>query len=196
MEMTILVTYASRNGATREIAERIGGVLRRAGLEVDVAPVDTIRSLSPYQAVILGSAIYIGKWQKDATVFLQENAQALADRPTWLFASGPTGLGDPVSLVEGKILPANLEPLVERIHPRAVAIFHGCIAPEKISFIEKSVIKGMHKPFGDFRDWEMIETWAAMVAAQLAAQSAAQAAAGLSLEMNAARSGSLIHQPL
>ena len=88
MDKAILVTYASKYGATREIAEKIGEDLRLAGLGVDVLPVDDVRELDPYKAVILGSAVYIGKWQKEAEVFLKANEQSLADRPTWIFSSG------------------------------------------------------------------------------------------------------------
>jgi menaquinone-dependent protoporphyrinogen oxidase len=59
METNILVTYASKNGATAEIAEKIGEALRHAGLQADVLPVSGVRDLNPYQAVILGSAVYI-----------------------------------------------------------------------------------------------------------------------------------------
>ncbi len=103
MDRKILVTYASKYGATAEIAEKIGAVLRQAGLPADVEPVDRIRDLNPYQAVILGSAIYIGKWQKEAAAFLQAHAETLADRPVWLFSSGPTGAGDPVELWRGSV---------------------------------------------------------------------------------------------
>ena len=163
----ILVTYASRNGSTRDIAGQIGAVLRQADLAVDVIPVDATRDLEPYRAVILGSAIYIGNWRKEAVAFLQAHAGELAERPVWLFSSGPTGEGDPVALLEGNILPANLQPLVERIHPRDMAVFHGYIDPHKISFIEKTVIKSMKKPLGDFRDWDLIQGWAHAVASAL-----------------------------
>jgi menaquinone-dependent protoporphyrinogen oxidase len=164
MGMNILVTYASKYGATKEIAEKIGELLRQAGLKVDVSPVDGIRDLSSYKAVILGSAIYVGKWQKKAAKFLQANEKILADRPVWLFSSGPTGDGDPVELVEGQRLPAALQPVVNHIHPRDVAVFHGYINPDKINFIEKWAIKSLvKKPFGDFRDWNAIASWATSV---------------------------------
>ncbi len=161
----ILVTYSSKYGSTREIAGRIGEVLCQAGLQVDVLPVNGIHDLSSYQAVILGSAIYIGKWQKEAVQFLQSHEQELAERPVWLFSSGPTGEGNPVDLVEGKRLPAEVEPVAERIHPRDVAVFHGNIDPGKINFTEKWAIKNFKKkPFGDFRDWNAIAAWASIVA--------------------------------
>jgi len=165
MDRKILVTYASKYGATKEIAEKIGAVLCQAGLQADVLPVDGIRNLSPYQAVILGSAVYVGKWHKGAVEFLQTNEKILADRPVWLFSSGPTGEGNPVELVEGKRLPASLQPVADRIRPRDIAVFHGYINADKINFIEKWAIKSLvKKPFGDFRDWEAITSWATSVA--------------------------------
>jgi menaquinone-dependent protoporphyrinogen oxidase len=165
MDKNILVTYASKYGATEEIAEKIGQVLRQAGLQADVLPVDAIRDLNPYKAVILGSALYIGKWQKEAAAFLKANEDPLADRPVWLFSSGPTGKGDPVELLEGKRLPAELQPVADRIRPRDIAVFHGHINPDKINFIEKWAIKSIvKKPMGDFRDWDMIVTWTSTIA--------------------------------
>lgn len=168
MDTNILVTYASKYGATKEIAQKIGEVLWQAGLNVDVLAVNSIRNLKSYEAVVLGSAIYVGKWQKEAIEFLQANEQILADRLVWLFSSGPTGEGDPVELVEGQRLPAALQPVVDHIQPRDVAVFHGYINPDKINFIEKWAIRSLvKKPFGDFRDWDAIASWATSVAATL-----------------------------
>ena len=166
--MNILITYASKYGATQEIAEKIGEVIRQAGLQADILPIGSIQDLTPYEAVILGSAVYIGKWLKEAERFLQANEKILADRPLWLFSSGPTGEGDPVELVEGWHLPAALQPVANRIRPRDIAVFHGYINPGKINFIEKWAVKSLvRKPFGDFRDWDSIVTWATGIAETL-----------------------------
>ena len=173
MNQNVLVTYASKYGATKEIAERIGEVLRQAGLPTDVYLVNGIRDLNPYKAVILGSAVYVGKWHKEAVEFLQTHEKILADRPVWLFSSGPTGEGDPVELVEGKRLPPDLQPAVNRIQPRDIAVIHGYINPDKINFIEKWAIKSLvKKPFGDFRDWDAITSWATSIADALKDQDA------------------------
>jgi menaquinone-dependent protoporphyrinogen oxidase len=170
MDKNILVTYASKYGATKEIAVKIGEVLRQAGLPVDVWPVAGIRELTRYRVVILGSAVYVGKWQKEAVKFLQENENILAERPVWIFSSGPTGTGDPVELVEGARLPAELQTVADHIQPRDIAVFHGYINPDKINFIEKWAIKSLvKKPFGDFRDWDAIAAWATSIAESLKA---------------------------
>lgn len=164
MNRNILVTYASKYGATKEIAEKIGNVLRQAGLRADVFPVDGTLDATLYEAIILGSAVYIGKWQKQAVEFLRVNEKILANRPVWIFSSGPTGEGDPVELVEGLRFPVALQPVFDRIHPRDIAVFHGFINPDKINFIEKWSIKSLvKKPFGDFRDWDAITAWAASI---------------------------------
>ena len=116
-------------------------------------------------AIILGGAVYIGKWQKEAIAFLQANENTLAKRQVWLFSSGPTGTGDPVELLEGQRLPAAMQPIVERIQPLDIAVFHGYINPNKLNFIEKWAIKSLvEKPMGDFRDWNRITGWASTIA--------------------------------
>lgn len=101
MAVTVLVAYASKYGATAEIAEKIGQLLRQEDLQADVLPVNRVGNLTQYKAVIIGSAVYIGKWRKEVVKFLRTNEKLLAERSVWLFSSGPTGEGDPVELMKG-----------------------------------------------------------------------------------------------
>jgi menaquinone-dependent protoporphyrinogen oxidase len=167
MDRRVLVTYASKYGATAEIAKRIGEVLRKEGLPADVLPVERVTDLVSYGAVVLGSAVYIGRWRKEATKFLEANERALTKRKVWLFSSGPTGEGDPVELVEGKKIPESVRPVVSRIKPQDVAVFHGVLDMGELSFIERWVIKRVDAPTGDFRNWEDITAWAKEIAAAL-----------------------------
>ena len=160
MSVYVLVTYASKYGATKEIAERIGEGLRQAALQVDVLPVERVLGVALYQAVITGSAVYIGKWMKSACQFLNDHKEELAQRTIWLFSSGPTGEGDPVALLEGWRLPADPKPVIDRIQPRDIAIFHGSIDVARVNLIEKTAVKTLKKPFGDFRKWDAITSWA------------------------------------
>ena len=160
----VLVAYATKHGATAEIAEKIGQVLRQAGLRTDVLPADRVIDLTPYTAVVLGSAVYIGRWRKEATTFLKANEKVLAQRLVWLFSSGPTGEGEPVELTKGWRFPKALQPIADRIRPRDVAVFHGDVNMKKLNFIEKWMIKNVKAPPGDFRDWEAITSWATAIA--------------------------------
>lgn len=160
----ILVAYATKYGATAEIAERIGEVLCQAGLRTDVLPVDRVSELHLYKAVVLGSAVYIGLWRKEATKFLKANEKVLAEQMVWLFSSGPTGEGDPVELLKGWHLPKALQPFADRIQPRDIAVFHGDVDTKKLNLIEKQMLKNVKVPVGDFRDWDAIASWATAIA--------------------------------
>jgi menaquinone-dependent protoporphyrinogen oxidase len=164
MDDQVLVVYATKYGATAEIAEKVGEVLRQAGLHTDVLPAGRVRDLRPYKAVVLGSAVYMGKWLKEAEKFLRANEKTLAGRAVWLFSSGPTGKGDPVELVRGWRFPEALRPIADRIRPRDIAVFHGNADVGKLNFIEKRILGNVKAPLGDFRDWDAITSWATTIA--------------------------------
>lgn len=163
MHIRVLVAYATKYGATAEIAEKIGQVLRQRGLCTDVLPADRVSDLTPYDAVVLGSAAYMFHWRKEAARFLKTNEKALAVRQVWLFSSGPTGGGDPVGFLKGLNLPKALQPIADRIHTRDIAIFHGVLDPKKLNSVDKWMIKNWKTPLGDFRDWEAISAWASAI---------------------------------
>jgi menaquinone-dependent protoporphyrinogen oxidase len=167
METKVLVAYGTKYGATAEIAEKIGKVLRDAGLAADVLRADRAGDLSAYDAVVVGSAVYIGRWRKEVVNFVKDNEQALAAKPVWIFSSGPTGEGDPVEMVQGWRLPGSVEPIVDRIQPRDIAVFHGAADEAKMGRLDKWLLKNVKAPTGDFRDWDAIEAWAADIAGAL-----------------------------
>lgn len=167
MNKPVLIAYATKYGATAEIAEKIGEVLRQAGLPADVQAVDRVSGLSSYRAVVLGSAVYIGQWRREAARFLQTHEAALAQQPVWLFSSGPTGQGEAAELLQGWKLPAKLQPVADRITPRDITVFHGAIDVKKLNPLEKWMLKNVKAPAGDFRDWDAITAWATAIAAEL-----------------------------
>ncbi len=165
--MKVLVAYASKYGATAEIAAKIGQVLHQTGLEVDILPVKTARDVKSYDAFVLGSAAYMFRWRADAVSFLKKNQNLLAERPTWLFYSGPLGKGDPLTLVKGQRFPKPLKPIIDHIQPRDMAVFHGFINMKKLNFFERFVFKKSPAMQGDFRDWDAIISWANSIASAL-----------------------------
>jgi menaquinone-dependent protoporphyrinogen oxidase len=163
----VLIVYASKNGSTAEIAERIGQVIREAGIPASVQPAKQVKNLEDYQAVVLGSAVYYGRWQKDAVSFLKKFEKELSQNPTWFFSSGPVGEGDPVELLDGWRFPPLQQEIADRIGPRDTAVFHGVLRDDNLNFFERWVMKNFESPEGDFRDWEAISAWARRVADQL-----------------------------
>lgn len=163
----VLVAYASKYGATGEIARHVAQTLTVAGVPAEARDVSTVAEPTRYHSIVLGSAVYAGHWLKEAAQFLEDNEAALVSRPVWLFSSGPTGAGEPSALLDGWRFPANLEALAERIHPRGIALFHGAIDPAKLGFGERLMIKAVKGATGDFRDWEMIDRWASAVASEI-----------------------------
>jgi menaquinone-dependent protoporphyrinogen oxidase len=173
MGRKVLVTYGTKYGATAEIAERIGQVLRQAGLQADVLAAEGAGDLSAYQAVVLGSAVYIGRWRKEAVKFVKANEKVLAEKPVWLFSSGPTGEGDPAELLQGWRFPSSLQSSIDRIQPRDIAVFHGAVNSQKLNFLERWMLKNVNSAVGDFRDWEAITAWAEAIAGKLLEETAA-----------------------
>jgi menaquinone-dependent protoporphyrinogen oxidase len=163
----VLVAFATKHGATEEIADKIGEVLRQAGLPVDVLPADRAGDLGAYRAVVLGSAVYIGQWRKEAAKFLQANEAVLAEKAVWLYSSGPTGEGDPAELLQGWQFPGKLQPIADRIGPRDITAFQGAVDADKLNFVEKWMLKMVQAPVGDYRDWEAIAAWATGIAGEL-----------------------------
>ncbi|RPI34449.1 MAG: hypothetical protein EHM70_02855 [Chloroflexota bacterium] len=167
MDGKVLIAYASKYGATAEIAGRIGQGLREAGLSIDVLPAIRVRDLTPYRAVVLGSAVYMFQWRKEAAGFLKANEKALVKLPVWLFSSGPLGGSDAVGFLAGATFPKALQHFADRIHPQDIAIFHGAMDLEKLNSVEKYMVKNWKSPLGDFRDWEIIDAWAHSISDKL-----------------------------
>ena len=162
-----MLAYASRSGSTAEIGEKIAEVLRLAGIAVDLVPVDEVKELHEYAAVILGSAVYYGRWRKEAVKFLKDQEGALMDKKVWFFSSGPAEEGDPVALLDGWTFPPLLVEIADRIQPQGTAVFHGVMDRSKMNFFESWLLKKMDSPLGDFRDWDSITGWAEGIAAVL-----------------------------
>lgn len=160
--MKILVTVASRHGATDEIGERIAQRLRGHGHDVVNMPPQDVAELAPYDAVILGSAVYMGHWIPAAADFAERHRIASWNRPVWLFSSGP--LGDPPAPVGD---PPEVAPLAERVNAREHRTFAGELEDGVLGLKERVIVRLVKAPYGDFRDWNAIDAWADVIAEAL-----------------------------
>lgn len=160
--MNVLVAVASKHGATWQIAETLAGALRDAGLAADVRGPDDVNSLDGYDAVILGGAVYMGRWPAPAREFAARHRERLASMPVWLFSSGP--VGDPLA-PEGDT-PEMVE-LAARLGARGYQTFAGRIERARLGIMERAIVGALHAPDGDFRDTEAVRAWATTLLAAL-----------------------------
>ena len=167
--MRVLVTAASRHGATAEIATMIGQALTDAGLVNEVKPLAGLEGVAGYNAVVLGSSVYMGRWMPEATEFVQRHTIELRARPAWLFSSGPVGSPDPKP--EGD--PTGIAELAASIKARGHRTFAGRLDRGRLGIGERLVVGAVRAPDGDFRDLEAIRAWAHEIAAQLTPMSIA-----------------------
>ena len=161
--MTILVAYESKHGSTKGIAERISEKLRQMGKETDVRSVDSVSDPGIYEAFVIGSAIYYGSWMKEATEWVNKNQSILANRPVWLFSSGPLG----TEVKDAEQQPKEMADFQKTIKPRNDRVFFGSLDHHKLSFTERMVAKAVRAPEGDYCDWEAIDAWAESIARDL-----------------------------
>jgi menaquinone-dependent protoporphyrinogen oxidase len=165
--MTILVAYASKRGSTAEIAETIAATLRREGLGVCLERAEEVQSLDRYDAVVLGSAVYMKRWRGDARFFLKKHRKALRQMPFWVFSSGP--VGDPSDDNPEWIEPPKIAVKVEELGGREHVVFGGCLPAEPKNFVERALVEGTPRQFRDRRDWAEIRGWAHAIAHALVA---------------------------
>ena len=164
MSDKILVTYASRTGSTAGVAEAIGKTLIESGAEVDVRPMQDVRDIAPYRAVVAGSAIQGGKWLPEAMQFLRDFQISLAQKPFAAFLVCMT-----LAMRNGeKHRPHVAEwlmPVRALARPVSEGLFAGALNIGKVpSFGDRlkfrlSVIFGVWSE-GDHRDWNAIREWA------------------------------------
>jgi menaquinone-dependent protoporphyrinogen oxidase len=162
--MKVLVSVSSRHGSTKEIGATIAQALREAGHEVDQVEPDEVDHVHHYDAVVVGSSVYVGRVGLDLKDLLERRGAALRDRPVWVFWSGPV-VDDP-DLVP---TPPDVSQLAAEAGARAVMVFGGMVDREHLSVTEKSLVALVPAKPGDHRDLAKAAQWGAQIGAELAA---------------------------
>jgi menaquinone-dependent protoporphyrinogen oxidase len=166
----VLVAFASKHGATAEIAEAVARELRERGLAPDCRRAEDVKDLRAYDAVVLGSAVYMKRWRHEARALLHKHAHELAERPFWIFSSGPFGEHrDPAWSEPPKVVKE-----AEKLGVREHVVFGGRLPLEPSGFIEKAMVRDTPSDVADLRDWDEIRAWATGIADALQRQPAAR----------------------
>ncbi len=160
--MRVLVSAASKHGATAEVATAIAAALARTGIEVVVVAPAEVTGMAGFDAAVIGSGVYAGRWLEPARDLLERHREALSRVPVWLFSSGP--IGDPPRPAEDPVDAAMMSALVGA---REHKVFAGMIDKGRLGFGERAIIAALRAPEGDFRPWPEIDDWAAVIAARL-----------------------------
>jgi menaquinone-dependent protoporphyrinogen oxidase len=175
--MKALIVYGTRYGTATEIAEEIGVVMENEGIEVDVDDARGLKNfdLSPYQLVVVGSGIKMGKWTNKALKFLKENREELAGKKVAIFVTCGAA-NEEKNRAEGQ--EKYLDQVAEKHlsnEPVATGLFgskfdpnakHGLMYGFTMKAIKKDLEKqgiDTSKPI-DYRDWDQIRDWARSLA--------------------------------
>jgi menaquinone-dependent protoporphyrinogen oxidase len=161
----VLVTYASHCGSTAGVAESIGKVLCNGGATVDIRRVKSVKDLTPYKAVVVGSAIHSSRWLPEAVEFVETNQKILNQIPVAYFLTCLTLYKS--NDKTRRIARSYINPVLEafpNVRPVDIGLFAGVLDYSKLSFVVRMVMKSKMKkkgvPEGDHRDWGAIRSWA------------------------------------
>jgi menaquinone-dependent protoporphyrinogen oxidase len=162
----VLVAYGTKHGATKEIADRIGQVLSASGYTVDVRNASEIADVSPYQAIVVGSAVYMARWRPETLRLLRRNRSVLAERDLWLFSSGPFGNGSGAT----DACPPKVKRLANELGALQEVTFGGKIPEHPHGIASHVFVRAMKGRAQDSRDWQRIGGWAEEIADSLSTQ--------------------------
>jgi menaquinone-dependent protoporphyrinogen oxidase len=160
--MKVLVATASKHGATSEIGSAIALALREQDIEVTEMPAAEVTSVDDFEAVVIGSGVYAGRWLAAARELIKRENAALRGRLVWLFSSGP--IGDPPKPESD---PVDVQEMIELSGAREHKVFAGRIDRAGLGFGERAIVTLLKAPEGDYRPWSDVQRWSTNIADEL-----------------------------
>jgi menaquinone-dependent protoporphyrinogen oxidase len=164
MEKKYLIAYGTAAGSTAEVAQAIGEEMQKQGITVDIKPVETIKTIEGYDAVVVGSAVRVFQLLGKTKRFLRKHKRALRVVPVAFFLVCMTMKEQTTESIERAT--GFAKPMFKVKEPVSLGLFGGCMDPEKLTgFFAKSM---QSRPKEDCRDWEQIREWAQSIIPMLA----------------------------
>lgn len=161
----ILVTYATRAGSTAEVAACVAEELRAAGAQVETLSLKAMQDIHSYDAVIIGSAIRMGRWLPEAVEFVKTHRERLSQIPTAYFLVSGFLCEDTPEM--RKTVLAYLAPVRALHEPTCIGLFAGKMDYRKLRWLDRTIAKGVKFAECDWRNWEAIRTWARQLSSML-----------------------------
>jgi menaquinone-dependent protoporphyrinogen oxidase len=165
--MKVLVTAGSKNGSTWEIAAAVADQLRDRGLEVSLMQPQDVGTVQAFDAAIIGSAVYAGRWVESVKALARRFGNELTPRPVWLFSSGPVGAKDGrwfESIRKGAVESEDAAEVLAATHAREHVVFSGKLSVDDLPFVQRVGLMAFRSMEGDFRDWAEILGWSSGIA--------------------------------
>ena len=173
MEEEVLIAYVSRSGSTEDVAEAMGLAMEGADVTVNVKPMENVESIADDTAVVIGTALYAGRFPKEFHRFVERFRRELGNTHPWIFVLGPTE-NEPKQFAAAQEQARGELAKYPWLHTADVRVMGGSFDPKhlKLPFPFNLAMKlpgnPMKKaPVSDIRDWDFIRRWAEAVAEQV-----------------------------
>jgi len=171
----ILILYASTDGHTRKICNRLQQVIEQQGHQVTLVSIDNESQvdLQAFDKIVIGASIRYGKHNPKITDFINRNKQLLDSKPNAFFSVNI------VARKQEKNQPDTnpyLRKFLKKIawRPKELAVFAGKLEYPKYSFFDRTMIrlimfitKGPTDPKAviEFTDWQQVESFGRVIGA-------------------------------
>jgi menaquinone-dependent protoporphyrinogen oxidase len=182
--MTAAVFYATREGHTRKVAERIAAELRARGALVDLFDVGACLppDWSRYSAACLAASVHIGRHEKEMVAFARAERDALVrlDAAFVSVSLSEAGAENPRRSVDERRKAAEdaqhmIDVFVHETgwHPEHVLSVAGALAYSKYNLLVRFLMKQIARKAGaptdtsrdyEFTDWPALDRFAGEIA--------------------------------
>jgi menaquinone-dependent protoporphyrinogen oxidase len=186
MAKKVLIAYGTRYGATESTSAEIAKVFQEEGLEVKVVNLkkEKVKDVSPYDLIVVGSGMQMGKWTGEPESFLNQFQKELAGKKVAIFVSSAA-----LALAEHEKKTADIEKMRTEyladkaakynLHPISTVILGGVWDYNKMFFlfrktlssfkpkIEAAGFKEIKPGIYDTRNWDQIRSWAKELAGKI-----------------------------